>query len=175
MSFRPSFLNDFFFFFFKKSYLFQLLTKPPYERFWNGILRFIFFSIHFWSQKYTLINIKVVSALVPERIFLSRKVIYFSCDKNLRMDGPGAKSCGLYFFPHMFGSQEYTLVNIKVVSALLPERIFFFKISYVFQLLTKPPYERFRNGILRSIFFSTHFWSSGVHPGQYKSRFGPRS
>ena len=42
------------------------------------------------------------------------------------MDGSGAKYCGLYFFPHMFGPQEYTLIDIKVVSALVPERIFFF-------------------------------------------------
>ena len=43
------------------------------------------------------------------------------------MDGSGAESCGLYFFPHIFGPQEYTLVNIKVDSALVPERIFFFQ------------------------------------------------
>ena len=79
----------------------------------------------FGSQEYTLVNIKVVSALVPERIFFSRKVIYFSCQNSHRTDGSGAESYGLYFFSQMFGSQEYTLVNIKVVSALVSSRIFF--------------------------------------------------
>ena len=46
---------------------------------------------------------------------------------------------------------------------------------YLFQLLKKPPNGRFRSEILRYIFFSTLVWSLGVHPGQYKSRFGPRS
>ena len=41
------------------------------------------------------------------------------------MDGSVAEACGLYFFPLIFGPQEYILVNIKVVSALVPERIFF--------------------------------------------------
>ena len=41
------------------------------------------------------------------------------------MDGSGAESCGFYLFPHMFGPQEYTLVNRKVVSARVPDRIFF--------------------------------------------------
>ena len=40
------------------------------------------------------------------------------------MDGFGAESCVLYFFSHMFGPQEYTLANIKVVSALVLDRIF---------------------------------------------------
>ena len=43
------------------------------------------------------------------------------------MDGSGAESCVLYSFPHMFGPQEYTLLNIKVVSALVPEQFFFFQ------------------------------------------------
>ena len=51
----------------------------------------------------------------------------------------------------------------------------FFKKSYLFQLLKKPPNGRFRSEILRFIFFSTHIRSPGVKPGQYKSRFGPRS
>ena len=93
----------------------------------------------FSSQEYTLVNIKVVSALVSERIFSSRKVIYFRCQKSHRTDGSGAESYGLYFFSHMCGSQEYTLVNIKVVSALVPEGIFLFNKSYLFQLLKKPP------------------------------------
>ena len=47
------------------------------------------------------------------------------------MDGFGAEFCGLYFFAHMFGPQEYTLVNIKVVSALVPDRILFsIKVMY---------------------------------------------
>ena len=48
------------------------------------------------------------------------------------MKGSGAGFYGLYFFPYVFGPQEYTLVNIKVVSALVPERIFFFKKTYLF-------------------------------------------
>ena len=42
-------------------------------------------------------------------------------------------------------------------------------------MLKKPPNGRFRSEILRFIFFFTHVLSSGVHHGQYKSRFGPRS
>ena len=53
-----------------------------------------FFPHIFGSQECTLVYIKVVSALVPERIFFSRKVIYFSCQKSLRTDGSGAESCG---------------------------------------------------------------------------------
>ena len=53
--------------------------------------------------------------------------MYFSCEKSLRTNGSGAGFYGLYFFPYVFGPQEYTLVNIKVVSALVPERIFFFQ------------------------------------------------
>ena len=41
------------------------------------------------------------------------------------MDGSGAESCVLYFFPYTFFPQEYNLINIKVVSTLVPERIFF--------------------------------------------------
>ena len=38
----------------------------------------------------------------------------------------GAKTCGLYLFPHIFDPQEYTWVNIKVVSAFVAGRTFFF-------------------------------------------------
>ena len=79
----------------------------------------------FSSQEYTLVNIKVVSDLVPEGIFFSIKVMYFSCQKSHRTDGSGAESYGLFFFSHMFGLQKYSLVNIKFVSALVPVRIFF--------------------------------------------------
>ena len=51
-----------------------------------------FFRHMFDPQKYTRVNTKVVSALVPELIFFSRKVIYFSCQKSLRTDGSGAES-----------------------------------------------------------------------------------
>ena len=64
--FRPSFLNKFFF---KKSYLFHLLKKPRNGRFRSEILRFVFFSHIFVSLEYNLVNIKVVSALVAERIY----------------------------------------------------------------------------------------------------------
>ena len=68
------------------------------------------------------------------------------------MKGSGAESCGLYSLSHMFSPQEYTLVNIKVVSSLVPERIFLLKKSYLFQLLKKPPNGRIQSEILRFIF-----------------------
>ena len=48
------------------------------------------------------------------------------------MDGSGAKSCCLYIFSHIFVPQEYTFINRKVVSALVPEQFFVFLESYLF-------------------------------------------
>ena len=107
-------------FFFTKSYLFPLLKKPPNGRFRSGILRFIFFFTH------------VRSLGVHPGQYKSR-----------------------------FGSRSFTN--------------FFFTKNYLFQFLRKPPNWRFWSEILQFIFFSTHVQFSGVHPGQYKSRFGPRS
>ena len=41
------------------------------------------------------------------------------------MDGSGAESCGIYFFSHMFGPQEYTLAYIKVVRPWFRNEFFF--------------------------------------------------
>ena len=119
-------------------------------------MRLIFFFTQVFPQKYTLVKIKVVSALVPERIFFFKKSYLLQLLKSLRMDGSAAQSCGFYFFPHIFGPEEYTLVNTKDFLALLPERIFSFTKSYPFQLLKKPPNGRFRSEILRFMFFFTH-------------------
>ena len=90
------------------------------------------------------------------------------------MDGSGAESCGLYLFSHIFGPQEYTLVNMNVVSSLVPENIFFSKklsISVAKEVTERTVPER---NLAVYIFF-THTRFRGVQPGQYISPFGPRS
>ena len=93
---------EFFFFFFKQSYLFKLLTSHETEGSGAESRGLYFLSHMFILQEYTLVNTKVGSALVPEQIFFSRKVIYLSCWKSHEMEGSGAESGGLYFLSHMF-------------------------------------------------------------------------
>ena len=76
----------------------------------------------------------------------------------------------MYYFSYIFVPPKYSHVNIKVVSALVPEWIFFQgKLSI--SVAKNSRNGRSRSEILRFIFFSTHDYSPGVHPGQYKSLF----
>ena len=85
-----------------------------------------FLSHMFIPQGYTLVNIEVVSALVPEPIFLFHGNLYISVGKKATERTVPARNLAVYiFFSPIFVSLEYSLINIKVVSALVPERFFF--------------------------------------------------
>ena len=75
----------------------------------------------------------------------------------------------------MFVLQGYTLVNIKVVPALVPERFVFFQRKLSILVATNSRYGQFRSEISPFIYFVTHVCFPEVHPGQYNSRFDPRS
>ena len=63
--------------------------------FQSKIVRLIFIVTHFRYQEYNLINIKVVSALVPGGFFFY-SAIYFSCRRSRSARGFGAKSGDTY-------------------------------------------------------------------------------
>ena len=149
--------------------------KSPNGRFRSGILRFIFFSTHvrcvgvhpgqyksrfgprFWGNFFfTKSYLFQLPKKSPNGRFRSGILgfIFFSTHVQCVGVHPGQ-------YKSRFGPRSWTN--------------FFFTKIYLFSLLKKPPNGRFRSGILRFIFFFTHVRSSEVHPGQYKSRFGPRS
>ena len=120
------------------------------------------FSTYVWSSGvHPGQNIEVVSALVPERIFFFKNSYLLQMPKKPPNGRFRNEILGFIFFStHDWFSGVNPGQNIEVVSALVPDGIFFFKKSYLFQLLQNPPYERSRSGILRFIFSSTHVWSS---------------
>ena len=63
--------------------------------------------------------------------FFSREVIYFRCKKANERTVLGRDLEVHIFFAHIC-FPEYSLVNIKVVSALVLEEIIFFKHSYLY-------------------------------------------
>ena len=78
----------------------------------------------FVPQEYTLVDIKVVSALVPKRIFFFKKSYLFQLLKKSR-NRRFRSEILQFFFSYLFASLEYSLVSIKVVSALVPDQFFF--------------------------------------------------
>ena len=65
------------------------------------------------------------SGTVDSVIFQQLKQITFYEKKTVRTDGSEVKSLGIYFVSDIFVPLKYSLVNIKVVWALVPVRNFF--------------------------------------------------
>ena len=151
-----------------------MLKKPQNWRFRSEISRFIFFFRYF---RFSGVHPSQYKSLFGPRSWTN----FFFFTKNYLFQLPKKSPNGrfqseilrfIFFSPHV----RCVGVHPRQYKSRFGPRactIFFSKESYLFQLLKKPPNGRFWSEILRFLFFSTLVCSLGVHPGQYKSCFGP--
>ena len=148
--------------------------KSPNGRFRSGILRFIFFFTQFRC-------VGVHPGQYESRFGPRSCTMFFSKESYLLqlLNKPPngrfrSEILRFIFFSTLVCSLGIHPGQYKSRFSPFPEGIFVFQYKLCISVAKKAIELTVPSEILQFIFFSTHFQFLGVHPGQYKSRFGPR-